>query len=249
MRGSGRTVAPDELSRLEHQLAYSTGNKSFPSSENRVEESCVGSVFGRNISVIFAGLNRDGNNPVAAQISRFTSPSLGRGDRVIVPQQFVHNSRPQRRGALHSKRVTHRAAIGISNPHGDGVLFVEADGPGISEAAARTGLRSDPFVEGQGRIETQSSFSRASLSHKISVIISVAAVEATAGHGEKFGGQQFWSGRQSAAGQTGVGCGEVGQSNFGVAKDESGTVVIDAAGKIESPTSAIRRRLNAPQLG
>src|ERR1700730_7779490 len=79
IRGSGRTVAPNAFSRLEHQLAYSTGNKSFPSAVNQAEESWAGSVFGRKSSGIFPGLNREGNNTVEVQISHLTRASLAGG--------------------------------------------------------------------------------------------------------------------------------------------------------------------------
>src|SRR6202030_3094087 len=56
-----------------------------------------------------------------------------------------------------------------------------------------------------------------------------------AGHRMRLGGQQFWFGGQSAAGQTSVGSCQIDQANLGVAQDESGPVVIEATGKIEAP--------------
>ena len=198
MRGSGRIIAPKAFSRLEHQLAYSTGNKSFPSSENQADESWVGSVSGRKSSVIVPGLNRDGNNPVAAQISRLDKGLSGKRDWVIVPQQFMHDSRPKWGSALHSKRITHWAAIGISNPYGDGVFFVESNGPSISKTAAGAGLGGYSFAEGQRRIAAKALFARFVVAQYVRNDF-CRGRRGDAGDREKFGGQQFWFGRQSAA--------------------------------------------------
>src|ERR1700693_5190134 len=61
----------------------------------------------------------------------------------------MHNSRPKWCGGLYRKSITHRSSIGISHPDGDGVLFVESNGPSISKAAAGAGLRGYSFVEGK----------------------------------------------------------------------------------------------------
>src|ERR1700722_5515925 len=146
----------------------------------------------------------------------------------------MHDSGPKRRGALDSKGVTHRPAIGISHPYGNGVLFVEANGPGISKAAAGACLGGYSFAEGQGRIEAEALFAGFIVTQNIGHDF-CRRRRGDSGDWKKFGGQQFWPGCQSTASQTGIRYREVGESNFGVAQDESGTVVIESAGKNEAP--------------
>src|SRR5262249_56542239 len=70
-------------------------------------------------------------------------------ERVIAPEQFLHNRRPERCGRPHGKGVAHWSSIEIASPNGDGEFFVEANSPGAAEAAAGSGLCSHALFEGQ----------------------------------------------------------------------------------------------------
>src|ERR1700730_500950 len=190
IRGSGRTIAPKTFSRLEHQLAYSVGNNSLPSAENQADESWIGSVPGRKNSVIVRELDGDGNNPVVAQISRVAISSLG-GER---GWSFRNNSciiAAQRGDALCTARVLR---IGCPSEFPIQTATVcSLLNPTVQ--ASRKPLLVPVFAairssKAKGELRPKL-FWRASLSHRISVIISVAAAEATRPMGKYWEANNF----------------------------------------------------------
>src|SRR5258707_9501837 len=70
-------------------------------------------------------------------------------ERVIAPEQFLHNGRPEWRGRPDGKRVAHWSSIEIAGPNGDGVFFVETNSPCVAETAAGSGFCRNAFFEGE----------------------------------------------------------------------------------------------------
>ena len=98
-----------------------------------------------------AVLKRDGSSPVVLQIFRANEFLIFYRwiERMIAPEQFLHNGCPERCGRPHGKRVAHWSSIEIARPNGDGVFFVEANSPRVPEAAAGSGLCRHAFFEGE----------------------------------------------------------------------------------------------------
>jgi len=109
----------------------------------------------------------------------------------------MHDSRPKRCRTLNRKRVTHRAAVSISNPDGYGMLLIES-----TVHASRKPLLVPVWrrfvVERQRGIYAEALFARFVIAQNVGDDFR------RGGRGDardwiKFGGEQFWSGGPSAA--------------------------------------------------
>ena len=222
------------LSRPEHQAAYSPGNSNFPSAENQETESSVGSVPRKKSSDIFPGLKRDGSRPCGHADLAAHEVGARRIDRVILPQQLVHDARPERRRRAYRERIAHRASIKISRPDGHGMFLVKAHGPRVTKAAACSGFCSYAFFECEGGIQAEAFPARFIVAQDVGDDIRRLRRYDTRDW-VIFGGEKFRRHCQSATGKSGVSRSEIDQPDPGIAENESSSVVVEILWKIETP--------------
>src|SRR5262249_53930588 len=88
-------------------------------------------------------------------------------ERMIVPEQFLHDSCPKRCGCSDSERVAHWSSIEIACPNSDGVFFVEANSPSVAETAAGSSLCRYALFEGEGRTQPKTFLTRIVIAQNI----------------------------------------------------------------------------------
>src|SRR5262249_38636296 len=90
-------------------------------------------------------------------------------ERMIpLPQEFLHNRRPEGCRSPDSKRVADWSSIEIACPNGDGVFFIEANSPRVAKAAAGSGLCRYTLFEGQWRTKPKTFLARVVVAQNIS---------------------------------------------------------------------------------
>jgi len=127
---------------------------------------------------------------------------------VILPQQLVYDCCPERRRRAYRERIAHWAPIKISRPDGHGTFLVKAHGPRVTKAAACSGLRSDAFFECERRTQAEALPTRFIVTQDIRDDIRRLRRYDTLDW-VIFGSDQLRWHRQSAAGKSGVGPGEI----------------------------------------
>src|ERR1700730_5004216 len=176
IRGSGTITAPSVLSRPEHQAAYWLGNCNFPSAENQEAESSVGSVPRKKSSSTFPVLKRDGSSPVATQISQRARFALG---GTTGRSLLSHSSMTAAQSGA-AERTASVSRIGRPSKFPAQTATVRSLSKPTVHASRKPLLV--PFFaatrssNASGELKPKL-FRRASLSHKISVMISAASVD------------------------------------------------------------------------
>ena len=215
------------LSALRHQEAYSLGKNNFPSAVYQSAEVSTGSVPFKNNSLIVPLVDPAGSRPVSMQMSRRTRRPSSRGgsrgascrssSRIVAAHSGVADRTANvSRIGRPSKFPAHTATVCcLLNP------TVQASRNPLLVPVLTAMRCSNASGEWMPKL-----FSRARLSHKISVTISVAFRRSDRFDREMFRHDQLRAHRHSFAGEAGVSTGKIDQPNLSIAQNEPGAVIV-----------------------
>src|ERR1051326_4696745 len=166
---------------------------------------------------------------------------------MIAPEQFLHNGRPEGRSCADRERVAHWASIEISCPNRDRMFFIESNRPGVTEAAAGSGLCRDALLQGEWRIETKTLQSRIVITQNIGDNCDRLR-RGNACDLLMFCHQEFCAHRRAATSQSGIGSSEINEARLGVSQNKTGAIIVKALWKIEAPLLQLIERWARTEL-